>query len=130
MSPLQCIATIAHRPHTNTLMRQLHKSAPFCLSDTHHINSPQIKSALRSGARLPCIRSALHLAGSQCFGSQLGCVLCGSENKQRLFVCTALSDWVFIPRTECVYCAVRTEHLTFNNSAFCPHSVFMCFVWI
>jgi hypothetical protein len=30
----------------------------------------------------------------------------------------------------CVYCAVRTEHLTFNNSTFCPHSVFMCFVWI
>ena len=25
---------------------------------------------------------------------------------------------------------VRTEHLTFSNSAFCPHSVFMCFVWI
>jgi hypothetical protein len=37
------------------------------------------------------------------------CVLCGSQNKQRLFHCTALTDWlVFITETECVYCAVRT----------------------
>ena len=35
------------------------------------------------------------------------CVLCGSEKKQRLFHCTALTDWlVFITETECVYCAV------------------------
>jgi hypothetical protein len=40
-------------------------------------------------------------------------------------------NWlVCITETECVYCAVRTEHLTFTNSTFCPHSVFMCFVWI
>ena len=51
-------------------------------------------------------------------------------------------NWlVFITETECVYCAVRTGYvvtvvtictasLTFNNSTFCPHSVFMCFVWI
>ena len=45
-------------------------------------------------------------------------------------------NWlVFITETECVYCAVRTgslytASLTFSNSAFCPHSVFMCFVWI
>ena len=25
---------------------------------------------------------------------------------------------------------IRTASLTFNNSTFCPHSVFMCFVWI
>jgi len=37
------------------------------------------------------------------------CVLRGSENKQRLFHCTALTDWlVFITETECVYCAVRS----------------------
>ena len=37
------------------------------------------------------------------------CVLCGSENKQRLFHCTALTDWlVFITETECIYCAVRS----------------------
>ena len=36
-------------------------------------------------------------------------VLCGSENKQRLFHCTALTDLlVFITETECVYCAVRS----------------------
>jgi hypothetical protein len=44
------------------------------------------------------------------------CVLCGSENKQRLFPYTALTDWFFITERKCVYCAVRT--------------VFMCFVWI
>ena len=26
--------------------------------------------------------------------------------------------------------AICTASLTFNNSTFCPHSVFMCFVWI
>jgi DNA-directed RNA polymerase subunit RPC12/RpoP len=37
------------------------------------------------------------------------CVLCGSENKQRLFHCTVLTDWlVFITETECVFCAVRS----------------------
>jgi hypothetical protein len=37
------------------------------------------------------------------------CVLCGSENKQRLFHCTALTDWlVFVTEMECVYCAVRS----------------------
>ena len=25
---------------------------------------------------------------------------------------------------------ICTVSLTFNNSTFCPHSVFMCFVWI
>ena len=45
-------------------------------------------------------------------------------------------NWlVFLTETECVYCAVRTGYLytaslTFSNSAFCPHSVFMCFEWI
>ena len=38
-------------------------------------------------------------------------------------------NWlVFITETESVYCAVRTVYLTFTNSTFCPHSVFMCFV--
>jgi len=48
------------------------------------------------------------------------CVLCRSENKQRLFHCTALTDWlVFITETHCVYCAVRagclskTDHVPF-----------------
>ena len=45
-------------------------------------------------------------------------------------------NWlVCITERECVYCAVRTgslytASLTFRNSTFCPHSVFMCFVWI
>jgi hypothetical protein len=37
------------------------------------------------------------------------CVLCRSENKQRLFPYTALTDWlVFTTETKCVYCVVRT----------------------
>ena len=45
-------------------------------------------------------------------------------------------NWlVFITETGCVYCAVRTgslytASLTFSNSTFCPHSVFMCFMWV
>jgi len=39
------------------------------------------------------------------------CVLCGSQNKQRLFPYTALSVWFFITEIRCVYCAVRTECL-------------------
>jgi len=116
------------------------------------------------------------------------CVLCGSENKQRLFPYTALTDWfvytaqwsLYVPhsgqymyrtvvtlctaqwslyepysghsmyRTAVTICTVQwslyvphsghymyrtvvticTTSLTFNNSTFCPHSVFMCFVWI
>ena len=45
-------------------------------------------------------------------------------------------NWlVCITETECVYCAVRTgslytASLTFSDSTVCPHSAFMCFVWI
>jgi len=47
----------------------------------------------------------------------------------------SINSLVFITETQCVYCAVRTgslytASLTFNNCTFCPHSVFMCFVWI
>ena len=58
--------------------------------------------------------------------------MCGSENKQRLFPYTALTDW-FYNRDLTLYSPVvtiRTASLTFNNSTFCPHSAFMCFVWI
>ena len=40
-------------------------------------------------------------------------------------VCTA--QWsLYVPPVV----TVCTTSLTFNNSTFCPHSVFMCFVWI
>ena len=39
------------------------------------------------------------------------CVLCGSENKQRLFPHTTVTNWFVITDTECVYCAVRTGSL-------------------
>jgi hypothetical protein len=34
---------------------------------------------------------------------------------------------VLITERKCVYCAVRTEHLTFSNSTFCPHSCIYVF---
>jgi hypothetical protein len=52
------------------------------------------------------------------------CVLYDSQNKQRLFLCTALIGWFLWPR-ESVFTARYVLH-----SKFCPHSVFMCFVWI
>jgi len=39
------------------------------------------------------------------------CVLCGSQNKQRLFPYTAFTDWFFITERESVYSAVRTGSL-------------------
>ena len=56
--------------------------------------------------------------------TQCVCVSCGSENKQRLFHCTALTGW-FLYLRRSVFTA-RYVH----NSTFCPHSVFMCFVRI
>jgi hypothetical protein len=38
-------------------------------------------------------------------------VLCGYENKQRLFPYTTLNCLVFITEMECVYCAVRNGSL-------------------
>ena len=52
------------------------------------------------------------------------CVLCGSENKQRLFHGTALTDWLaFVTEKGCVYCAVRTGSLNEINIIFSSKSV-------
>ena len=59
------------------------------------------------------------------------CVLCGSENKQRLFPYTTLTGWFFCNRnlTLCSpVVTICTTTLTFNIYTFCPHTVFMCFV--
>ena len=62
------------------------------------------------------------------------CVLCGSENKQRLFPYTALTGWFFFyGRDLTLYSPVviiSTTSSTFNNSTLSPHSVFMGFMWI
>ena len=42
------------------------------------------------------------------------CVLCGSQNKQRLFPYTALTGWFLKPRG-CVYCAVRVGYLNITE---------------
>ena len=60
------------------------------------------------------------------------CVLYGSQNKQRLFPYTTLTVWFY--NRDLTLCSpavtICTASLTSNNSTFCPHSVFMCFVWI
>jgi len=56
------------------------------------------------------------------------CVLCWSQNKQRLFPYTALMSG-FCNRDG--VCLLRgADWIFIYNSTFCPHSVFMCFVWI
>jgi hypothetical protein len=37
--------------------------------------------------------------------------LYGSQNQQKLFPHTALTDWFFILQKECVYCTVQTKSL-------------------
>ena len=49
-------------------------------------------------------------------------------NKQRLFHYTALTGWFFITETECLLRG--TDWVFVYGSAFSPHSVLMCFVWI
>ena len=63
------------------------------------------------------------------------CVLCGSQNKQRLFPHTTVTDWCLKPRGS-VFTAryglglYIQSGLTLNNSTFCPHTVCTCFAWI
>ena len=55
-------------------------------------------------------------------------VLCGSENKQRLFPLTELTDW-FLWLRRSVYCAVRTEYLNViqvSPSLRSAHTVYLC----
>jgi len=54
------------------------------------------------------------------------CVVCGSENKQRLVPYTALTDWFFIIEMDCVYCAVRTGCLYIILRS--AHTVYLCAV--
>ena len=54
--------------------------------------------------------------------------LYGSENKQRLFLYTALTDCFY--NRDGVSLLRGTDWVFIYNSTFCPHSVFMCFVWI
>ena len=60
------------------------------------------------------------------------CVSCVSENKQTWFPYTILTDW-FYNRDLTLYSPVITictASIIFNNSTFCPHTVFVGFVWI
>jgi hypothetical protein len=56
------------------------------------------------------------------------CVLRESESKQRLFPYTALTDWFYNREGVCLLRG--TEWIFIYNSTFCPHSVFVCSVWI
>jgi len=44
--------------------------------------------------------------------------------------CSLSQSSFIIVTQENVVVTVYTTNLTFNNSTFCPHTVFMCFVWI
>ena len=67
--------------------------------------------------------------GAFCPHSVFMCFVWISE--QTAIISLYIINWlVFVTEMECVYCAVQTKHLTSTNSTFCPHSVFMCFVWI
>jgi hypothetical protein len=39
-------------------------------------------------------------------------------------------DWIFMYTPKAQWLLYVPPGLTFTNSTFCPHSVFMCFVWI
>jgi hypothetical protein len=58
------------------------------------------------------------------------CVLCGSQNKQRLFLYTALTDWFFITETECVYCVVRTGSSRIMQVSFKGRAVTQAFSFL
>ena len=83
---------------------------------------------------LCCITSLTFNNSTFCPHSVFMCFVWISE--QTAIISVYNINWlVCITETECVYCALRTgslytASLTFSNSTFCPHSVFMCFVWI
>jgi len=54
--------------------------------------------------------------------------LYGSQNKLRLFAYTVLTDWFYNRDGMCLLRG--TDWVFIYKSTFCPHSVFMCFVWI
>ena len=55
-------------------------------------------------------------------------VLCGSQNKQRLFSCTTLTDFIYTAEENYVYCEVRIESKTssgsFLNHTLLPNGIF------
>ena len=62
---------------------------------------------------------------------------CGLDTVIELWVRYILRDYrrppLFRTASQSFYCpvvTVSTTSLTLNNRTFCPHSVFMCFVWI
>jgi len=54
---------------------------------------------------------------------------CVPQNKQRIFHCTELTDWIFKTQMDCVYCAVRTEtvHIIQSNPSVTVISVLWTF---
>ena len=75
--------------------------------------------AVRTGSLYIILRSAhtLYL-----------CILCGSQNKQLLFPDTALTVRFYNRDGVCLQRGKKWIFI--YNSKFCPHSAFMCFVWI
>jgi hypothetical protein len=56
-----------------------------------------------------------------------------THNTRRFSSQTSINRHVLIKHPDSVFFQVQTEQYVFDlveNSSFCPHSVFMCFVWI
>jgi hypothetical protein len=82
-------------------------------------SKPQWSLYIPPGLKLKILRSA---------HTTYLCVLYGSRNKQRLFPYTTLTDCFYNRDGVCLQRG--TDWVFIYNSTFCPHSVFMCFVWI
>ena len=79
-----------------------------------------------------CTTSLTFNNSTFCPHSVFLCFVCIWEQTGIIFLYNI--NWpVFYNRDLTLYSPVVTIHtasLTFNNSTFCPHTVFMCFVWI
>ena len=112
--PTQCICVFCVDLRTNSDYFPIQQQLTRFITETDCVYC-----AVRTGSLYIILRSAhtVYL-----------CVLCGSENKQRLFPYTASTDWVYNRDGLCLLHG--TDWIFIYNSTFCPHSVFMCFVWL
>ena len=83
-------------------------------------------SAARSLTALEASACELWLSSCVCY-RRLFYSRAPTKRTSKLSIIHKLNLYSCMYRTVVTIC---TASLTFNNSTFCPHSVFMCFVWI
>ena len=81
-----------------------------------------------SSAKLPSLRDSIwHVAGGRSWSESYLVHMNGGTVKKPIKIDKTLNTaWNF----QNLRLTICTASLTFNNSTFCPHSGFMCFVWI